>query len=575
MATMATTSHGLSVYVNSCVKNPIKSKDRAIGIAANGEGIHPRFLATDPGPNAGSSYEFIEDELGRSMPARASFEDVETQLRNLSDEQFYLKLQQLKESNRKTLEECEKLFQQKYGAGDKPVGNLEAKDMVDSMFAAKLAERSGRSDRGSSSDINGETNGFSPYGLSSKPPPVPGLGRRDPNLAKTAPVRGVLLPRQRPKSAPSVDRELIPRRAYSLDDDDWRRAMMVSSDISDDDVDEVQSEGPTDPELLAAVSRIRDMWQGFKMEPGERRHSVGSRSKKKKEEKDLAENWRHRITIPKPFSMSEREEQRVRKKTKAQQEVEEKRQERLRQEEVECQKKFKAQPVPAHVYLPLYDEIKEKNETRRRYVKQCCQDLLKSQEKPFNFTKREEEKKQQRVQSATVAERIARSAELARKKEKFKARPVPEFVYGSSARDRQLEEEEYRKIRIKMRARELMKEASLPPNMAALEELKRQKEKDKLLQAQRKNRTRSKKKSSHQVPDYDFLYREFQKELARRKLVKEATVVEPFDLSRGNVRSRSEKVMRDMERDDRLIRETARGTPRTSLGQYSSHCIFL
>ena len=72
----------------------------------------------------------------------------------------------------------------------------------------------------------------------------------------------------------------------------------------------------------------------------------------------------------------------------------------------------------------------EKNEARRRYVKSYCQEMLKSQEKPFNFSKREEEKKFQRAKSATCAERIAKSAEKAKKEQKFVARPVPDFVKG-------------------------------------------------------------------------------------------------------------------------------------------------
>ena len=574
MATMATTSHGLSVYVNSCIKNPLGSRTRESANYAEGRTTHPRLAVTDPGPLMDSRDDFYEEMqggLGSSLPVRASFEDVETQLKNLTDEQFYLKLQQLKEANRKTLDECEKLYKEKYGGDDAEMGSVAAREIVENMFAARLAARSGLVGVGATvSQENGDMSDARARSMSAKPPPVP-TGKRESHLMKTAPVRSSAYPshstvtRARPTSAPSYG--LPPRRSYSLDDEEWRKAMQTSSDVSDD---EVRSEGPLDPELLSAISKIRDMWRGFRIDdyaPGERRHSSASMANKKKKEHDIADKWRHRITIPKPFHMSMREATKMKKKTKAQQELEEQRLEKLRQEEEECQKKFKAQPAPAHIYLPLYDEIKEKNEARRRYVKQYCKELLKSQEKPFNFVKREEEKKQQRVQSATVAERIARSAERARSQEqKFVAHPVPDFVLDSGPRERLLEEEEYRKIRIKMRARELLKQASLPPNMAANQKLKEQREKEKLMKSKQKSHSKRHQRASHRVPDYDFMYREFQKELARRKQTREATVVEPFSLETNNLRSSREKVLRDMERDEQLMRDTARATPRINLG---------
>jgi len=44
-------------------------------------------------------------------------------------------------------------------------------------------------------------------------------------------------------------------------------------------------------------------------------------------------------------------------KTRAMLEVAERRAARQRQEDLECQRKFKATPTPAHILLPLFDEI--------------------------------------------------------------------------------------------------------------------------------------------------------------------------------------------------------------------------
>merc|ERR1711974_518338 len=101
-------------------------------------------------------------------------------------------------------------------------------------------------------------------------------------------------------------------------------------------------------------------------------------------------------------------------------------------------KKFKAQPVPSHVYMPLDEEIMEKNESRRKYVKEYCQDLLKSQVQPFNFELREQEKKVQRAMSAPVKKTTKPP------KNNFKAEPVPKQVFDTKIDEKLQEEEELR-----------------------------------------------------------------------------------------------------------------------------------
>ncbi|KAL8589789.1 hypothetical protein ACOMHN_020792 [Nucella lapillus] len=577
---MATTSHGLSVYVNSCVKNPHLSKTRASATFPKGNLKQTRFADTDPGPYFDVREEYEEKDLNGldiSAPVRASLDDLETQLTTLKDEHFYLKLQELKESNRKTLEECARLYQEKYEGKGGQIGERAAKDLVENMFAARLAARSGHveEERVANDEMTSGYGHSKGMGLSSKPPPVPSSRRESP-LSKTSPARSMAIHiahsqsvKPRPSSAPMHSNQYV-RRSYSLDDDDWRRAMQGSSDFSDDD--DVQSEGPLDPKAEAAIHRIRDMWQGFRIDdysPSDQRASSSTLAGKQRKA-DLADGWRHRITIPKPFQMTVRDSSKMKNKTKAQLELERMRLEQQRSEEEECQKKFQAQPAPAHIYLPLYDEIQEKNEARRRFVKQHCTELLKSQEKPFNFVKREEEKKQQRMRSTTIAERLAQSVQKSKKKEKFVAKPIPKSIYSDIPKDKLLEEEEYRKIRIKLRSRELLREASLPPNMEAHQKLREQKEREKLLKSKQKTRSKRRPKSAHCVPDYDHMYREFQKEMARRKHTKESTVVEPFSFETKSLRSGHDQVLRDMERDDKLMKDTARGTPRLTLGVLSS-----
>lgn len=83
------------------------------------------------------------------------------------------------------------------------------------------------------------------------------------------------------------------------------------------------------------------------------------------------------------------------------------------QEEAECHRQFRAQPVPAHVYLPLYQEIMERNEARRQAGIQKRKELLLSSLKPFSFLVKEEQRKeaaQQRELGATAKVKVPKKA---------------------------------------------------------------------------------------------------------------------------------------------------------------------
>lgn len=88
------------------------------------------------------------------------------------------------------------------------------------------------------------------------------------------------------------------------------------------------------------------------------------------------------------------------------------RQQALRQgqEEAECHRQFRAQPVPAHVYLPLYQEIMERNEARRQEGIQKRKELLLSSLKPFSFLEKEEQRKaaQQKESAATAKAKVSK-----------------------------------------------------------------------------------------------------------------------------------------------------------------------
>lgn len=87
------------------------------------------------------------------------------------------------------------------------------------------------------------------------------------------------------------------------------------------------------------------------------------------------------------------------------------------QEEAECHRQFRAQPVPAHVYLPLYQEIMERSEARRQAGIQKRKELLLSSIRPFSFLEKEEQQKEaarQKDLAATVKAKVPKKKAIKR-----------------------------------------------------------------------------------------------------------------------------------------------------------------
>ncbi|XP_069118538.1 protein FAM161A-like [Argopecten irradians] len=577
---MATTHHSLAVLTNACVKPPIDPKT---GLSTS---LNERSLSalSQYGDEYAEDKERLDDEgqarvdylSGLALSDPASRGDIPGELNNLTDDEFYQKLVQLKSEHKKTLAICEKLYKRKINSdqsnningfvsnedfGKVPSYSKDEEMDISLVNGVQTHDQSCRNSVGESSKP--------PTG---RPPQSPGAKTVSPFGMKTAPVhshRTTLT--KRPNSAPTRGGSLS--LARSLEEEVWlkiaaerKAAREAKEDEPVEKYETTQSETYESPELTTAMADIDDMWDNFSIEeyaPRAERPSSATVTRKEK-----ADQWRHRITIPKPFKMTIREMNKEKKISQIQKEQEEKLQQKYKEEEMECQKKFKASPVPAHIYLPMYDEIAEKNEARRRYIQEYSKELLKSQEKPFNFVKREaDKKKHRRVKSAPLSD------DGVRKSSSFKAKPVPTYVIDDSVNDKIMEEEEYRKIRIKMRSEELLKAASLPPNMEARKQYEQHKKRDK--QVKNKRKSQFQPKVNHDVPDYDELYRHFQKELARRKKQREATVVKPFQLNTLHLKSTQEKIIKDIQREEENSKENRwpykkpRVTPR-SLGTLST-----
>ncbi|XP_071164391.1 protein FAM161A-like [Mytilus edulis] len=567
MATMAT-SHNLSVMTNSCIKPPV---DPQTGLSSTmHERPKPSMSYLFDEMSNGYVYEhdrqqFYENGSPDLVAPEPALKTIARDLSNCTDEEFYEKLTQIKNEHKKTLVLCEKLYKEKVnhqnqteisGIGPRPVTITSTLNGLDSSAVHNL-------DVTSRDYIKGQETILDRY--ASSKPPLP--------LSKTQRISRSPsdIPVCRPSSAPVYRRGSLTK---SLEDEVWksiseRREKQTIDNYEDEQHLQNRSYGENEnPELSGALSHIEDMWEEFSIDEyyprSRQRPSSATVTRGEKEEKE----WRHRITIPKPFKMTIREENKEKTVSKAQIELEEQRKQQEAEERIECSKKFKAAPVPAHVYLPLFDEIMEQQETKRRFLQQNSQELLKSQEKPFKFHYRERSKERQtRIQSAPTRRET-------KSKHMFKANPVPDYLYDNSVYDRILEEEEYRKIRMKMHSEELLKSSSLPSNMEALQKAKELKAKEKAIK--RKKKHYSKTKVNHEVPDYDELYLHFQKELSRRKNERDGTVVKPFHLHTENMRSSREKIISDIANDERTLKENRwpyknpRTTPRRSLGHLST-----
>ncbi|KAM6081790.1 protein FAM161A isoform 2-T2 [Chlamydotis macqueenii] len=300
-----------------------------------------------------------------------------------------------------------------------------------------------------------------------------------------------------------------------------------------------------------AKQRIEKMWDGFSLEDYiscTNRSLPSSPAFRVIRKKQKQKRWSPKVTVPKPFQMTIREarkkEQNV--KSKSQIEMENNLLKKQLEEEAECQKKFRANPVPAAIFLPLYHDIVQRNEERRRSVKERSKLKLLASQKPFQFIEREKQRNE-------IKKMQLRDLSAPEKKTKlFKAKPVPKFVYSPAVNDKLKEEELYREIRIRMRAEELLRNSSLPNSRLALKDTNKKK-KHKCTEAKQ---TEHKPKIKSSVPDFELLHQKFQKRLLQQKQVKHLTVCEPFDLRTPYIPSNKGKILKDIEEDEEKLKET-------------------
>ncbi|KAF1676417.1 F161B protein, partial [Pygoscelis papua] len=255
--------------------------------------------------------------------------------------------------------------------------------------------------------------------------------------------------------------------------------------------------------------------------------------------KSASSPWIPSITIPQPFEMTLRE---ARKKSQLMKsyvflELDKQRDKRQSQDEAECQKQFRAQPVPAHVFLPLYQEIMEQNEIRRQIATQKRKELLLSTQRPFSFLEKEEKKKEAIRQKFLAAATPNESS-----KQKQASKKVPKSTYEPLLGEKLKEAELYREIRIQMRAKDLLESSAALINTSNCRREPQSRTATKTKQERlgflQDKSFSFKPRINPTIPDFEGLYWAFQREAVRRQEIKEATRNKPFKLRTSNLRGR-------------------------------------
>ncbi|XP_029793302.1 protein FAM161A isoform X1 [Suricata suricatta] len=324
----------------------------------------------------------------------------------------------------------------------------------------------------------------------------------------------------------------------------WQAPSLILSS-SEDELPNLEKEYPEKTKAMSyAKELINNMWTNFSVEDyircGHADFRVGKTKKKPKE-------WVPKITVPEPFQMMIREQRKKEENMKSKSHTEMVHQLLKKQEEEsECKKKFRANPVPAFVFFPLYHDIVKQNEERRRYMKEKNKEALLASQKPFKFIAREEQKQ-------AIRDKQMRDLFKSKKKtNRFKARPIPRSTYGSVTSGK-LEEEPCGNIRTQLRAQELLENSSPLPRRSGHRSCATRKPKG----PEQAEKLKRKYNFKYQTADFEDLPKRYQKCLQEQKFSKFLTVRNLSDLhAASNASIEREKILADIAADEEHLKET-------------------
>ncbi|XP_035388592.1 protein FAM161B isoform X2 [Electrophorus electricus] len=204
----------------------------------------------------------------------------------------------------------------------------------------------------------------------------------------------------------------------------------------------------------------------------------------------------------------------------------------------ECQKQFRAAPVPKHIFRARYDDMVREWERARHEARQQRTEFLLTMQRPFTFHQREErERGRPRQGSGPEQHREGRKHAAAR-------RPTLKEVTDPAISEHLKEAEQQRKLRIQARAQETLRASSAPIqnlfHRADCPTRTAQRTKSKVL-GFLEQKPSFRPKINAEVPDFDKLYQAFQSKLQERAEQREITLCQPFQLRTSALQPRQSK----------------------------------
>ncbi|XP_076311726.1 protein FAM161B-like isoform X2 [Tachypleus tridentatus] len=253
--------------------------------------------------------------------------------------------------------------------------------------------------------------------------------------------------------------------------------------------------------------------------------------------------WTKKITIPQPFNLTLDEKHGVRISNLSEEKISHG---KVKQEP---RKLFHANPVPLHTYLPLYEKMVEKYKKKSQERKLNVAEKLKAVVKPLKF-----------LQQCKRCSICKSAPDLLETNSGFRANPPPLHILGEKIDLKMKAEEELRKIRIKLRAEEMIKNSTLPFSSKKFQftrtvscmSLPACKQTDDFTDKS-KCSNKVKSKSASQVKSSNVAFSSRPKQTIHTSRY---TVCQPFHLHSIDMPSRMNRVHEDIKKDEKILKET-------------------
>ena len=288
---------------------------------------------------------------------------------------------------------------------------------------------------------------------------------------------------------------------------------------------------------------IANMWKNFSVNEtvpyirnGDGRRGIRTRQQ---------QGWSPSVTIQEPFKMTIREENRKELKQKKIERIKDELLQKTLEEEAELKKRVVPVPIPPSTFLPMYSEQQEQQQQKRQHIKEISKHILKSTEKPFSFLEREEAKTKLK-RSQSMSAKTDNTKRVYERRGSFKANPYPDKLFDLTWKDKEAEQAEYRKIKMKLRSQELLASSSLPPSMKTRGDLKHCKsdcvtKKDKIIPKKKKTEKSFQPQVHHNIPDFEEMQKKIEMALEARKNQNTPTICQPFNLHTAQIPTRRSK----------------------------------